>query len=486
VTVREGRPNGRRGAEGRLASPTRMVLEFLGVVTGSVQRRGRSTVDWLRDNFRKLFALLLVLIVGITVGPPVVGLLRGLSYGVIGCPPAALRMVAEPETILTARELAAAYEQRTAADDYGCPTARIYVFPATASTVAGHLASIDGRSDDSQALSQVGPRPDVLLYDSERSSTAAGVTAWPPLSAAEIERRLDSVRDAADLPIGDAADLLCRRRGQAARDAGSPAPAAIITSEQEVARYNDGLPLGASCGAPPRRSAAVSSPRCTRRTPATRTSSSSVSRGATPRNSGWPPRSGRGCTATPGTMRSSAPGCVPNIGLRHLGVHDEFGLWFFPGDSGGPGHTEAVPVGPVTGPRLTATDALLNRAPTSGSTAVPGGGRRRHGPVPDGPAADRTHPADPAGTGGSRRRRPDRGARARRSDRRRGHHQRDHGRGRGACGRRPWRPARRGDPRRDPLRGWGAADDRGDDRGATASTPTRPPSAPGYRRSWTS
>jgi hypothetical protein len=284
---------------------------------------------FVRHPWRTGTALLLTALL-VFAGSPLVEVLRGPYQRVVGCTlPAQLRVVAEPETVMTARELAAAYELRSAADGHGCPTAQVHVFAATLGAVAERLESTDGWSEGAGAFSRIGPQPDVwlastshavsalripdpagppriaerftvarsplvlavpgqagqpetgwatlvrqlegggqgvvradptssrlgllataLLYDSERASSAAGVTEWPPRSPAEIERRLDAGRDAADLPVGDTADLLCRRREPPA-NAGGPAPATIIATEQAVARYNAGRPLGGSCGAAP-------------------------------------------------------------------------------------------------------------------------------------------------------------------------------------------------------------------------------------------
>jgi hypothetical protein len=137
--------------------------------------RDRRAVLWLRRRRAALFALLLLAIVGGVAGPPVVELLRGLSYQAGGCPPATqLRMVAEPETLSTAREVAKAYERASAGADHGCPAVQVFVFGSTAATVARRLESADGWSDASGALREVGPRPDVWL-----SSTGHEVDALP-------------------------------------------------------------------------------------------------------------------------------------------------------------------------------------------------------------------------------------------------------------------------------------------------------------------
>ena len=278
--------------------------------------RVRKILRTLRDHLRTLVTLALITFFVLVAGPPLGSFARNLSYGLVGCPPAAqLRMVAGPETITTARELAAAYERRTAEDNYGCAPIRVYVFPATPQALAERVRAPEAWSDDSQALTEIGPRPDVwlagtshevsvlhtdvsktipvdppiavarsplvlavpapadrrdatwsalfreyvdhggvvrpaptssalgllgaaLLYGSERA------TQYPPLPVSAVERRLATARDAVHLPLGDTTELLCRLRS-APSDA--PPPPAVVTSEQEVARYNAGLPLGGSC-----------------------------------------------------------------------------------------------------------------------------------------------------------------------------------------------------------------------------------------------
>jgi Mg-chelatase subunit ChlD len=279
--------------------------------------------EWLREPRRRvLLAVGVVVAVVVALAAPTVGeLLRGVWYRTVGCPPATqLRMVAEPETIATARELARAFERSAVADDHGCPTVRIFVFEATAASLAATLGSAEGWSTR-EALRDIGPQPDVWLASTGhevralqagpaaghvvdpvvvarsplvlavprpseeaaeppdvewpalfrdltdrgqrvvRPDPAAGElgllataliygqdgrAAGPALRPEEIERRIDD----ADVPTGDTADLLCRLR-DTPQDAPGASHEAIITTEQEVARFNDGLPLGDSCGRAP-------------------------------------------------------------------------------------------------------------------------------------------------------------------------------------------------------------------------------------------
>lgn len=62
-------------------------------------------------------------------------------------------------------------------------------------------------------------------------------------SPGEIERWLERSLDAGKYTIGDVDGLLCRQRQLAA----SERPAAVITSEQALVRYNGGGPLGSRC-----------------------------------------------------------------------------------------------------------------------------------------------------------------------------------------------------------------------------------------------
>ncbi|MEN3310246.1 MAG: Ca-activated chloride channel [Micromonosporaceae bacterium] len=80
-----------------------------------------------------------------------------------GCPePAGLRILTTPESLDPSRQLAGAYEQQTAAGNRGCRTVDVYVAAAGAAPARDALAG--GWSTD--ALRDVGPRPDVWLPDS--------------------------------------------------------------------------------------------------------------------------------------------------------------------------------------------------------------------------------------------------------------------------------------------------------------------------------
>ncbi|HEX5810895.1 MAG TPA: substrate-binding domain-containing protein [Pseudonocardia sp.] len=263
-----------------------------------------------------LAAGLLAAVVAVAV-PFLFDVARGLSYRVLGCPPAVqLRVLAEPETVATARELAIRYERWTADGNHGCPTAQAYVFAAEPATIVQKVATTDGWSDATQSLRAVGPRPDVWLASTRRevdaATTAGGAIAeslpvahsplvlavpagaprptglWPQVlrqleeagvavvrpdprttqvgrlaavllygrdttypdaaRSLAVERSLDAARGT--LPIGGAAELLCPRR-----DAGTGAATAVVATEQDVARYNQGAALGGTCGPTPGRPA---------------------------------------------------------------------------------------------------------------------------------------------------------------------------------------------------------------------------------------
>jgi hypothetical protein len=107
-------------------------------------------------------------------GAVALGLLVGLAFAVTnvwfrvdrlvnGCPePTELRVLTTPEGLDPNQQLADAYERATAAGDDGCRTVNVYVYAAGADSARDALAG--GWSTD--ALRDVGPRPDVWLPDS--------------------------------------------------------------------------------------------------------------------------------------------------------------------------------------------------------------------------------------------------------------------------------------------------------------------------------
>ncbi|TWF81727.1 extracellular solute-binding protein [Pseudonocardia hierapolitana] len=134
-----------------------------------------SILGWLRSGFYPIVAsigLTAVLAIGV---PPAWDLVHGLSVQFLGCSPATqLRVVASPETVTTARRLASAYERWTAGEDHGCPAADVYVYAGTSEEIRARVGSDDGWSDESGALRDVGPRPDVWLAATSHEVTALG------------------------------------------------------------------------------------------------------------------------------------------------------------------------------------------------------------------------------------------------------------------------------------------------------------------------
>ncbi|HEU4348057.1 MAG TPA: caspase family protein [Actinoplanes sp.] len=84
-----------------------------------------------------------------------------------------------------ARELAQAFERDTAADNFGCPDARLLVYSATAAQI--HTALVRGWGDEEHV--RVGPRPDVWLPDwsgETRHARAAAAAAGRTLPIGEV------------------------------------------------------------------------------------------------------------------------------------------------------------------------------------------------------------------------------------------------------------------------------------------------------------
>jgi Ca-activated chloride channel homolog len=111
-----------------------------------------------------------LLAAGLVIGVPRVW--EQAYLRIAGCLPATqLRMVATPETLTTARQLANAYEQWTAGENHGCPTVDVYVYAATTDEIRERIemSATDGTNGtgdgwtDSGALLEIGPRPDVWL-----------------------------------------------------------------------------------------------------------------------------------------------------------------------------------------------------------------------------------------------------------------------------------------------------------------------------------
>ncbi|MHA6617905.1 vWA domain-containing protein [Pseudonocardia sp. DLS-67] len=132
-------------------------------------------LKWLKNGAVPIgvsIVLTAVLAVGV---PPALDVVHGLSVRLLGCSPATqLRVVASPETVTTARQLASAYERWTAAEDYGCPAVDVYVYAGPVGEIRARMGSADGWSDESGALKEIGPRPDVWLAGTSHELTGLG------------------------------------------------------------------------------------------------------------------------------------------------------------------------------------------------------------------------------------------------------------------------------------------------------------------------
>jgi hypothetical protein len=128
--------------------------------------QGRPTLllRWLQRR-RVAVGVAVGLAVALALGvPPAWDLARGVSMGIAGCAPVTqLRMVADPETVTTARGLADSYEQWTATDNHHCPTVDVYVYSAAGDEIRERVAKGTGWLDESTALRDIGPQPDVWL-----------------------------------------------------------------------------------------------------------------------------------------------------------------------------------------------------------------------------------------------------------------------------------------------------------------------------------
>lgn len=128
--------------------------------------RGHGTrlVQWLaRRRVATVIALALTATLVFAV-PPVVDFGRGLVYDIWGCgQPTQLRMIASPEAITTARELADAYERWTAERNHDCPTVEFFVYAGPVAEVGERVPDQPGWLDEPSALREIGPEPDLLL-----------------------------------------------------------------------------------------------------------------------------------------------------------------------------------------------------------------------------------------------------------------------------------------------------------------------------------
>jgi Mg-chelatase subunit ChlD len=144
---------------------------------------------WLRRR-RAAVGVAVALTAGLAVGvPPALDLVHGVSVRFLGCPPATqLRVVANPETLTTARQLGGAYERWTAAEDHGCPAVDVYVYAATSEELRQRVRTGDGWSDESGALRELGPRPDVWLAATSQELAGLGdaVAASTPVAVSPV------------------------------------------------------------------------------------------------------------------------------------------------------------------------------------------------------------------------------------------------------------------------------------------------------------
>lgn len=284
---------------------------------------GTQLVRWLARRRVATAAGAVLTVVLVYAVPPTVDAGRGLVYSIWGCgQPTQLRMIASPEALTTARELADAYERWTAARNHGCPTVEFFVYSGPVAEVRDRFGE-PGWLDEPDALREIGPQPDLLLAvtsheiaDLLTPSTPNGlvtesttiaytpvVLGLPPQVAAQqgdtrrhwadlfdrlagsgvpivrgdpssgelgllatallyglgdvngapegrrgspasVERHINSSLDRGDFPLTDTSAVLCRLRQ------GGPT-AAVVATEQQIARYNTGDVLDSSCPAPP-------------------------------------------------------------------------------------------------------------------------------------------------------------------------------------------------------------------------------------------
>jgi Ca-activated chloride channel homolog len=161
------------------ASLTAFIATYAGwheVVRLRLRGRGTLLLRWLARR-RVAVGVAVVLTAVLAFGvPPASELARGISSNIVGCSPATqLRMVASPETVTTARQLASAYERWTAVENYDCPTVDIYVYSGAADEIRERIQRGTGWLDESDALREIGPQPDIWLATT--SHELAGPTA---------------------------------------------------------------------------------------------------------------------------------------------------------------------------------------------------------------------------------------------------------------------------------------------------------------------
>ncbi|WP_117208894.1 vWA domain-containing protein [Allorhizocola rhizosphaerae] len=264
----------------------------------------------LRQTVLAVVVVVLVVLTGrliAAVGPPLAGAAR---VELFGCPqPVQLRVLTTPEGLPSARELTEAFEARSARSNFRCPKTLFYVYPAEPAKAREalssgwgpeHLAALGPRPDlwlpgsthfpppepgdrlshvesvsvasspivlaVPEGLSGVDPRELTwaqALDNAQRSGwdvarpepsgslvgmlatiavyDSLGVRQGRPLDAGQargVERAFERALDAGGYSLSG---LLCRHAQP------EPPRSAVIVSEQELARFNRGMPLGGQC-----------------------------------------------------------------------------------------------------------------------------------------------------------------------------------------------------------------------------------------------
>jgi hypothetical protein len=198
------------------ASLTAFLATYAGwheVVRLRLRGRGTRLLRWLARR-RVAVGVAVVLTAVLAFGvPPALGLARGISTNIVGCSPATeLRVVASPETVTTARQLASAYERWTGVENYDCPTVDIYVYSGPTDEIGERIRRGTGWLDESDALREIGPQPDIWLATT--SHELAGLTA-PTAASTPIAESTPIAFSPVVLAVPDAvADREADQRGR--------------------------------------------------------------------------------------------------------------------------------------------------------------------------------------------------------------------------------------------------------------------------------
>ncbi len=148
------------------------------------KRKGPTGLRWLAPAGWKVLAylrraapVLAALILFWLTAPPVLEMTR---LSLHGCPsPAELTLVAAPEAAATARDLVREFEAVPGNRRYGCPSTQFYVYEESPEEVGNALRG--GWS--TEALANLGPRPDLWLPGSARYTSGLTVPGAKPESA---------------------------------------------------------------------------------------------------------------------------------------------------------------------------------------------------------------------------------------------------------------------------------------------------------------